>query len=97
MNIVEVICFVTGNFDYSFAITFIYVLMRRNCKINKEKRDLDSATSTKDVALSIDSHLVENERFVKKLEIQIEVIKKIIDPENISLLEGATKKHSCIE
>ena len=58
-----------------------YTRLKKIVKVNKEKEKLSEHHSSLDGAEEADRNLIENERFVKKLEIQIDIIKKIIDPE----------------
>jgi hypothetical protein len=54
--------------------------MQRNLKTTKEELVYPQVLPTMETHTEVDSALTENERFVKKLEIQIEIIRKIIDP-----------------
>jgi len=54
--------------------------MQRNLKPTKEEQEYPEELSTMETQTDADTALTENEKFVKKLEIQIEIIRKIIHP-----------------
>ena len=61
-------------------------------KLRKEKFEVSGSNSSTDVFEEVNSDLAENERFVKKLDIQIEIIKKIIKPEKYHSLADLNDK-----
>ena len=66
-------------------------------KLRKEKFEVSGSNSSADLSKEVNTALTENERFVKKLEIQIDIIKKIIDPDNKSSLGSLNSKPSLKE
>jgi len=56
--------------------------MKRSLKFNKELSEEFQDCYDREVLETDNSNLAESERFVKMLKVQIDVIKKIIDPGN---------------
>lgn len=93
MGIVEAIFLVKKTFCYFFAaIKLQNARMSRNMKLRKEMSEASGHRSTTDVFQEVNSDLAENEKFIKKLDIQIGIIKKIINPEETPTLYDMNDK-----
>jgi hypothetical protein len=66
--------------------------MKKKLKINKEKGYEYQDCYGQEIISSDNTNIAESERFVKRLKLQMEVIKKIIDPENVSLSDSENDK-----
>jgi hypothetical protein len=64
----------------------------KNMKLRKEKFEVSGSNSSTDTFEEVNSNLAENERFVKKLDMQIKIIKKIIKPGEIHSVADLNNK-----
>lgn len=61
-------------------------------KLSKEELEVSGSNSSTDIFEEVNSNLAENERFVKKLDMQIKIIKKIIKPGEIPSVADLNNK-----
>jgi hypothetical protein len=64
----------------------------KNMKLRNEKFEVSGSNSSTDIFEEVSSNLDENERFVKKLDMQIKIIKKIIKPGEIHSVADLNNK-----